>query len=448
MRQTITKILNLITTLKWINIFIIFMLAGCDKFIGVKSGSPLPGKRVSILLQETKIKADKTIGSKNIILPTPSYNSDWPQSGGYPNHAMHHMEIGKKIEEKWTINIGDGSTNNERLMAQPIVYNGYLYTMDSETTVNAYNIDNGNLIWSRNLTSEDEENHINGGLAYLDGSVYVTTGVGRVIALDAKLGKTQWERDLFVPLRSAPTARDGRVFVITITNKVYALDTNAGTILWSSTGIEETTNFLGGASPAVEKGVVIVPFSSGEIVALKVENGQELWRESLSSRSQNSGIISLSAIRGHPVIDRGIVFAISNAQNFIAVNLRTGRRIWSQKIGGIETPWVAGNYIFILSNNNELIAIERKTGRIHWATTLPKWRKPADRSGKIIWTGPLLASNRLIIANSIGEALSISPYTGKILGKIKLPDSITISPIIAANTLFFLSDDAELTAFQ
>ena len=448
MRQIIKKILNLITALKWINILVILMLVGCDKFIGVKGVPPLPGKRVSILTQETIIKADKSISDKNISLPTPSYNSDWPQSGGYPNHAMHHMEIGGEIGEKWTIGVGAGSNDNERLMAQPIVYNGYLYTMDSETNVNAYNVENGNLIWSRDLTPEDEENYINGGLAYMDGKIYVTTGFGRVIALDAKLGSTIWERDLFVPLRSAPTAKDGRVFVITITNKVYALDNNAGTVLWSNAGIEEMTNFLGGASPAVEKGVVIAPFSSGEIVAFKVENGQELWRDSLSSRSQNSGIIALSAIRGHPVIDRGIVFAISNAQNFIAVNLRNGRRIWSQKIGGIETPWVAGNYIFILSNNNELIAIERTTGRIHWTIGLPKWRKPADRSGRIIWTGPLLASNRLIIANSIGEALSISPYTGKILGKIKLPDSITISPIIAANTLFFLSDDAELTAFR
>ncbi|MAV87928.1 MAG: pyrrolo-quinoline quinone [Rhodospirillaceae bacterium] len=435
-------------TLKWITFFSAFMLVGCDTFIGVKGSPPLPGKRVSILIQERIIKADKTIINKNIVLPSPSYNSNWPQTGGYPNHAMHHMQIGQKIRKQWTINIGTGSSSNERLMAQPIISNDHLYTMDTETNINAHNIDNGNLIWRRNLTPKYEENHINGGLAYLDGNIFVTTGIGKVIALDSKLGITKWEKNLFAPLRVAPTARDGRVFVITITNKVYALDSKTGNIIWSNAGIEETTNFLGGASPAVENGVVIAPFSSGEIIAFKVENGQELWRDSISSKNRSSGIIGLSAIRGHPVIDRGIVFAISNARNFIAVNLRTGRRIWSQKIGGIETPWVAGNYIFILSNNNELVAFERATGRIHWTNTLPKWRKPVDRSGRIIWTGPLLASDRLIVANSIGEALSISPYNGKILGKIKLPDAITISPIIAKNTLFFLSDDAELTAFR
>ena len=72
-------------------------------------------------------------------------------------------------------------------MAQPIISNDHLYTMDTETNINAHNIDNGNLIWSRNLTPKYEENHINGGLAYLDGNIFVTTGIGKVIALDSKL---------------------------------------------------------------------------------------------------------------------------------------------------------------------------------------------------------------------------------------------------------------------
>ena len=90
----------------------------------------------------------------------------------------------------------------------------------------------------------------------------------------------------------------------------------------------------------------------------------------------------------------------------------------------------------------------RINGQIYWVTSLPGWRDQKKRKGKITWTGPVLGSNRLIVAGSNGEAFSISPYTGKILGKQKMPDSVTISPIIAQDKLIFLTDDAELVSYK
>ena len=141
--------------------------------------------------------------------------------------------------------------------------------------------------------------------------------------------------------------------------------------MWSHSGIEEVTSFLGGASPAVDSGVVIAPYSSGELVALKVENGQVLWNDSLNGNRRYRSSTTLSSIRGRPVIDRGIVIAISNNDQIVAINLRTGRRIWDRAIGGIESPWVAGGFLFFLTNNSELVAMTRQTGRIHWIQSLP-----------------------------------------------------------------------------
>jgi len=42
----------------------------------------------------------------------------------------------------------------------------------------------------------------------------------------------------------------------------------------------------------------------------------------------------------------------------------------------------------------------------------------------------------------------VSPYTGRILGKVDVPDGVSITPIVAQNTLYFLTDDAELVAYR
>ena len=425
------------------------VLTGCDNYFGQNKAPSLPGKRISILTQQRSIEPDSSAAGHKIVLPAPTPNNDWPQAGGYANHAMHHMRIGKALQERWSISVGRGTNDEERLMAQPIVAGNTLFSMDSETIVSAYNLKDGAEIWSVELTpKEEDDDHVNGGLAYENGKVFATTGFGQVVAVAAKTGKVLWRRNVDAPVRSAPTARGNRVFAVTVTNKLFALNGETGAVLWSHSGIEEAINLLGGSSPAVDSGVVVAPYSSGELFALKVENGQELWADSLAGTRRGAISSALGTIRGRPIIDYGIVFAISNSGQFAAINLRTGRRIWERPVGGIESPWIAGDYLFVISNNTDLLALGRLNGRIYWVTALPEWEDLEDREGKITWTGPILASDRLIVAGSSGEALSVSPYSGKVLGKVEMLDSVSISPIVVQDTLLFLTDDAELVAYR
>ena len=79
---------------------------------------------------------------------------------------------------------------------------------------------------------------------------------------------------------------------------------------------------------------------------------------------------------------------------------------------------------------------------------MPRWEDPEDREDPIVWSGPVLVSDRLVIVSSTGEAASVSPYTGEILGRIDLPDGALIAPIVADETLYILTDDAELIALK
>ena len=86
--------------------------------------------------------------------------------------------------------------------------------------------------------------------------------------------------------------------------------------------------------------------------------------------------------------------------------------------------------------------------RIHWISPMPKFSDPADRKSRLVWTRPLLAGDRLIIANNLGELRAISPYTGKILGQISLGTGVKISPIVARGTVYILTAEAEAIALR
>ena len=92
--------------------------------------------------------------------------------------------------------------------------------------------------------------------------------------------------------------------------------------------------------------------------------------------------------------------------------------------------------------------MSRRNGLIRWVRPLGKYEDPEDKRDLIIWTGPILASDRLILVSNYGLAVSVSPYNGEVLGRMELSDPASIPPVVAGNTLYILTDDADLVALR
>ncbi len=425
-------------------------LAGCGKggWFGENDAPPLPGKRIAVLDSSIALKPDARTVQTDIRLPAPQPARDWPQVGGYPNHAMQHVELGTGLHRIWSTGIGAGRDKRSRLLTQPIVAEGRVFTMDAESRVSAVAAANGAELWRINLTPDDDTGGVGGGLAYDEGRVYATTGYGEVIALQADSGAVLWRKRVSAPVRGAPTVRAGRVIVIAVDNQTHALATDDGRTLWTHQGVSELASMLGGTSPAIDGNTVVVPYTTGELFALRIENGIALWSDSLAGVRRTQAMAVLSDIHGLPVIDRGRVYAAGNSQQMAAIDLRSGRRLWDRQIGSHQTPWLAGDFLFLATSDNDLIAVEAKTGSIKWVTPLQRWADEEDRDVPVVWSGPVLASDRLIIVSSHGWALSVSPYTGEVLGREKMPDGVTVAPVAADGILFFLTDDGSLVAYR
>ena len=432
-----------------IMLLMLLVVPGCAGWLGGKAAKPLPGTRISVLALQRQLEPDPRLADLAVSLPRPRTNADWPQAGGVANHAMHHLAAKGALVPLWSVDIGEGSGDDTQLLSQPVIAGGRVYTMDSEALVRAQGVETGDLLWRRKLESKgEEEGVLGGGLAVAGGRLFATTGFGDVIALDAASGEEIWRRSVTGPIRAAPTVYGRRVFVITITNELHVIDAGDGRVLWTHAGLIETAGLMGAASAAVDGSVVVVPFSSGEIVALRVENARQVWADSLTAVDRLDPISSLAHIRGRPVIDRGRVFVTSNSGRTVAIDLRTGSRLWERPIGSVHGPWVAGEFIFILSNNGELACLSRRTGGIRWVRQLQRFEDEEEREDPIYWSGPVLAGDRLIVAGSNREVWSVSPYTGKLLGRIKAPGPVYIAPAVANETVFLLTEDAELVALR
>ena len=117
--------------------------SGDDSWFGGSEGPPLPGERVSVMLLERELTADPDLASLPIELPPPLQNASWPQNGGVPTHAMHHLAAADQLRLAWSADIGAGASDEGQLLARPVVADGRVYTMDAEGTIRAFNAADG-----------------------------------------------------------------------------------------------------------------------------------------------------------------------------------------------------------------------------------------------------------------------------------------------------------------
>lgn len=408
---------------------------------------PLPGQREAVIAARRGLEADAAERGP-VAVPPPAPMDEWPQAGGGPAHAPGNVAI-TGLGPAWSASVGRGGGYRRSLTAQPVAAGGRVFAMDSDAAVGAFDLASGGRLWRRDTQDKgDRSTNIGGGVAVVDGTVYATTGRADVLALDAATGEVRWRKPLGSPARSAPTLAEGRLFATTLDGKLVCLGAADGERQWAYQAEVARTTLLALPAPAYAEGLVVAGFGSGEIVAVRADSGGLAWSDSLASARGRTSLLDLSAIRAAPVVDRGRVHAVGVGGLLVALDLRSGRRLWEREAGGGETPALAGEWLFVLTSEQTLAAIGREDGRVRWTRDLPRYGDARRQRDPITWTGPLLANSRLLLGGSNEQMIAVEAATGEVAGTQRLRDSVSVPPLAAGGTVVLLTDGGTLQAFR
>jgi outer membrane protein assembly factor BamB len=425
-------------------------LAGCDTISGwfETKKDPLPGKREPIGALRRGFNPDEA--APTVTLPPPVRDMSWPQAAGGPTHLMGNLSANEILRQAWTADVGEGAGYRRQILAQPVVADGVVFTMDSDSVVTAFNLATGAKLWRTQTVNEDlDSSNVGGGLCWEAGTLYAVNGMAEVLALDAAKGAVRWRHSIGVPARSAPTVAEGKIFLTTMDSKLLALSTDDGHPLWSYQATETTTTLLGSPAPAYAQGIVVAGFASGELAAVRADSGNVIWTDGLGLALGQAGVVEFLAIRGEPVIDKNQVFATGLGGLTISADLLTGRRVWERRVASQNTPCIAGDWMFLISTDQEIGAINTADSRISWVASLPRWENPDKKKDPITWFGPVLAGNRLIVVSTNQQALALDPLTGATVTTMNLSDVTTpLTPVVVDGTLLTVTNDARLTAWR
>ena len=390
--------------------------------------------------------------SAPINLPAPVANAAWTHKAGSPQHRVTHPALAAEPQPLWSASIGEGNSRRHRITADPVTDGTRLFTLDSRATVTAFTL-SGATIWQRDLTPEGDQpdDASGGGLAVDEGRLYVTTGFGELVTLDATNGDTVWVQKLDAAATGAPTVSDGLAHLISRDARAWAVDTANGRVRWSIPGAPSRAGLVGGPSPAISGDSVILPFSSGQVIAANRSDGATVWSTSLAGQRVGPVFARVLDLLGDPVVTGDRVYLGNASGRIAAIEAATGARLWTANEGATGPVWVTGGSLFVISDRNELLRLDAGTGARIWAVDLPldvPVRRERRLRDKFVHYGPVLAGGRLLVASDDGFLRSFRPEDGTLLSSTALDAPAARAPIVAGRVMYLVTADGRLTAFR
>ncbi|AWR96162.1 PQQ-binding-like beta-propeller repeat protein [Acidianus sulfidivorans JP7] len=296
----------------------------------------------------------------------------------------------------------------------------------------AYNISNGNEVWS----SSTSINPTSAMISYSNGYVYLTSyDSDTICSFLASTGTKEWTVELNGGITTIPTIGDGLV-VVGLSNQIVAISTSSGEVEWNF-------SFDGSISdtPSYYDGMFFFGTSTGNLYAVNSEGGL-VWEKNFGStifttpaiannllyfsvnnilyavNYQNGNIVwnffTNGNITASPVVSaNGIVYTGTSDGILYAINATNGELIWQYSIGDTIVNLLLDNgFLFVMTYDGTLYAFGSE-----YSITFTESGLPAGTTWSVTLTGEynkttISSSSSTITFNNLPEGIysfTISP---------------------------------------
>lgn len=433
------------------------IFTGCsgDSWWGSEKKLDMPGVRESLVVRSKDLVLAKGDEATPMAVPVSHKNDRWV--GYYNEMAMHgsNFEWNKKVESKNSL-----SYASETYLVRPslpIIDSSSIVTLSADGTIAMYDRDSHAVKWANDFFEKEEKHSmfdfiinkfLAGGLRKDGGMIYASSGLAKVIAINAENGETAWITELSSPVRSMPIVYENIVIFHSIDNKVFALDKNTGATVWTYIANSEEVNALNVSAPQIVSGKMVLRLNNDEVVALNPETGEEVWTNSLANKGV-IGYVSRAALNYDNTffVNDNYIITTNSFAHVFKIDLASGEVLWSKDVSSSGKSWVAGNNIFFISNSNEIICLSADNGAARWVTNLNKLDEDGKQITGLYIGSPVMANGNLYVPNNMGELVELDAQDGKITNKLQIGDDVYLPPIYVDGVMHVLDNRGNIAIY-
>ncbi len=182
-----------------------------------------------------------------------------------------------------------------------------------------------------------------------------------------------------------------------------------------------------------------------QLIALKADTGKELWSTDLGEVYENDWG---NGPRGTPTVYGKTIYCLSAKGNLVAIELATGNEIWRASLtalggkiptwGYAESPLVDEDQVIVTPGGEQgaLAAFDRETGKLRWQST--QVTDGAHYSSVVV---AIIKGTIQFIQLMPERLISINPTDGKLLWEVPWSGRVAVipTPLVDGNQIYVTS---------
>ena len=266
---------------------------------------------------------------------------------------------------------------------------------------------------------------------------HLALGASPVRAWEARIaGASKAQR-----FASAPVVAGGTLFVMDTAAIVHAFDAATGAQRWQANfaGEGKLRDIAFGGGVSVDGAVVYATNGLGDVAAMNVADGKEIWRKKLGT-----------PLRGAPTLANGAVYVMSQDNQIFALAAADGATQWSEAaavqtagVFGVAAPAVAQSTVVAGFSSGDLVAYRYENGRNLWGDALSRTSVNTSVSTlSDIDADAVIDNGRVFAIGQGGRMVSLELVTGQRIWELNVAGLST--PWVAGEWVFVVTDEGKL----
>ena len=301
--------------------------------------------------------------------------------------------------------------------------------------IEAFNRLDGHSLWDVDL-----DQPLTGGVGIGGGRLYVSSDDGRLWALDLASGETLWKRSVGSEVLAPAVADDTLVAVATFDGRLVGLNAEDGAPRWSYAVTPPVLSLRAASAPLMEEGAVIAGFANGKVVAVNRDSGQFYWEARAAVSEGSSEIERLVDVASDPLIADGKLFVAAYQGDLSALELRSGRTLWSRKASSYSALSSGYSNIYVATAEGSVIAFDRDDQGVRWEQSVLARRQ---LSGTATW------GSYVAVGDFEGYVHLLSQADGRIVGRVRVDsDGVRVAPLAVDDLLYVFGNGGKIAAYR
>ncbi|MGC8467629.1 MAG: outer membrane protein assembly factor BamB [Acidithiobacillus sp.] len=272
------------------------------------------------------------------------------------------------------------------------------------------------------------------GPSLADGVVYIGTDSGKLYAFAAKNGHRLWVTQLDSEVLSPITVSKDAVLAQLVNGQLVDLQRRDGKLDWTFSMNQPSLLLRTLPAPVVDGDVVYAGFADGNLVALNLNNGAELWRATVAIPHGSNELARMVDIAATPVVDGDRVLAAAYQGNLAAYAVSGGSEDWSVPMSVYLTPVLADGRLYVAQADGRIAAVDPHSGVVLWRSEVLK--------GQYL-TGIAHCGKDLLVSDDAGSIYVFDPQSGHRVGQSAVSASgIQSAPVCLGKDRFLVLSGA------